>query len=1715
MRSLGAALKGSSCVRALLAAIATACLGAIAPASALAVPVLLASANQETCATEGGVGVACWGNGYGSTPVKVSGLQAQRIVSLAVGPQGACAVQNGNVLCWTESESRPTASPVSGITGARSVAMSMNEELTCVLLIGGTIRCWGNNNYGQLGDGTTTDRTASAPATVQGIDDAIAVDVGTQHTCAIRGSGSVWCWGLNNLKQLGHAQSDSGAHPSPEEVGVSTQRISNAKRLSAGLQSSCAIRTTGTVSCWGYNNGKGQLGGPLTPGTSIVDVSGTNNATNVAAGLAFHCVTMPGDTEKATGVAHCWGNNTEGQLGDGTTTNHYLPQPVTGITTASAITAGFGHACAAQDGGVWCWGRNAFGQLGDGTKAQHNAPVKVLDSDSWDDDTDPPFSSLVGSSLNYCRVSGQAAVRCWGSLVAASGDWMEGNGLPGPLMGGLSTAEITDIDVGSNQGCVVQGQGINCWTSAPQLFAPFGGALWAARVIGLTEVKSVRVAPAHNACALRRTGTIWCWGLNTAGQLGIGTFNNSESPIAVRDRDNAPVTDARAIAVDGARTCAIRSGGTVWCWGTAWDSSAASDREPWPVKMPSIRDAVAISISSDTGCAIDSFRDVWCWGRNTDGRLGTATGSSPGRVTGLPAIQKIAVGGAFVCATIDAPTDNVWCWGSDVYGQTAGNGAAVTAPHPVFHLPGKATNIAAGTTTACAQQSSSDIFCWGTNAGASLGTGSPDEALTTRVPTAVDFSGHVSSDVFAELGRDQDPLSEVTTGGTLSCNIRVGYAATPLFGSKDESLCGLYVATEDGLYTGPNTQNDSSGIRQWAYLSRIETELDDGSGRKVVVKAHNPYLEVNATVETTHVYSTRTTDSTVTLTSTKAAERKVWVYQAATCGEDMPRTSISSPDLGAASHFVSCGNVDATTSVTLSAPGTPTVQPFVTTANALPGILVRHSQPSDSVQPTSAPTLALSWERTLPAAAERESRSFQFKIEVDADASRVDGSIDTIGPYSNIETTKDLRCGRKRSGPAPVILDVNSCGTWIAFGDRLYGPSNANLTAPWQRPGAIGWTPVSQAELGTGSSNDPYKIITRVRGGRDLLVTQIDSYVNGADRTTTEIRVKNVGTSDERRAAIFSAGDCQQADEFSGGPSSVGYGWRSERDLTSNAIGCASAPFRGTYTSMNPNPSGNARKVVLPDDLHTDSDIPYQSYVANTPTVVASQIHALDTPSTTDGFFDPDCLCADRADNAMGLSFYEWELFNGIESAFTYVLTQGRTSVEDTGTYRESWNMLAIGAPTAWHRDKVSGKGQIVAVIDTGVNSGDPWIKDLFKESCFSGYLPRKAPYLVQPTCASQWRLNVPGPTDTNPRSPRYTLPERPPSDESFPQPTTRPTPVDDDGPGVRPIGLDSVTFARDAQAGSFTDPGSAYPYGVSCDRLGFTLFQIPIGLSSCQQHRNHWAFYQGTRIAAIAAGMRPGRTVAPDAKIMAANISGRRQSYPQYVAGTYAGNAQTATMDWEDEYPIAEPQKMHQGLSWVISRVRRGYRVAAVNLMLPGSLDRNDRTGWGRHCSGHHAAVESDITWLLKRGIPVVVPAGSNGLKSKLPWPACLDGVISVGAVGSDRSPTSSSNTSPELTVLAPGREVEVPSMRGSNTWGIDPEFLELHYDNVPTAGTHIAAAHVTGAIALYKQKWPKASLYAITNALKKSGVPVNDRAGRSKPFLRVDRMLKIDGRG
>ncbi len=296
---------------------------------------------------------------------------------LSLGWIHSCAiVDGGSVSCWgynvygqigdSTHQDRNVPTPVVNITDA--VAVSAGGHNSCALLDDSSVHCWGDNQDGTLGQSNLV-QDSPVPLELTALPAVTSMDMGVGHGCAVLGDGTVQCWGNNYYGQLGDGQSLVG----PSYVPVEVVGVYDAVKVTAGTGWTCAIVGGGEVRCWGYNI-SGQLGdGTTDDSTAVVDVAGLSDVTEMCMGSDFTCAVSAG------GSVHCWGWNYFGQLGNGSNDDSSVPVTVLSIDNAVDVACGGVHTCAIlADGTVRCWGENEVGSLGNGLDVDSSVPVHPL-----------------------------------------------------------------------------------------------------------------------------------------------------------------------------------------------------------------------------------------------------------------------------------------------------------------------------------------------------------------------------------------------------------------------------------------------------------------------------------------------------------------------------------------------------------------------------------------------------------------------------------------------------------------------------------------------------------------------------------------------------------------------------------------------------------------------------------------------------------------------------------------------------------------------------------------------------------------------------------------------------------------------------------------------------------------------------------------------------------------------------------------------------------------------------------------------------------------------------------------------------------------------------------------------------------------------------------------------------------------------------------------
>ncbi len=690
----------------------------------------------------------------------------------------------------------------------------------------GRAYCWGRNNHGQLGDGSTDDSSVPVPVSTSGVLDGktiTAISSGHSHTCAIA-QYEAYCWGWNEYGQLGNGNT-GGASNVPVKVTNSSPVLVNGSPssydafmegqavtdISSGRETTCAVANKKGF-CWGRND-FGQLGSGFGPGANQGVGSGYQTALPVAP------IPIPVYDDH---LSEIWGKTIE----------------------SISVSLMNNHVCAVSDGDAYCWGSRDQGKLGDrGASSGHSTiPVKVHRSGGALGDR--KISHVQVGSHHSCAMA-NSEVFCWGGseygeLGAGSGPGMSGPGvsinepIPVPYEGGgpLAGNAIVDVSIGNRHTCVTANGRVYCWGgTAGSGPADSPEPIDVSEVVGVSlgdrAITSVSMGIDH-LCAIAN-GRAYCIGNNDYGQLGDGTSSENLSLIPVVLSAVEQTNTVQKIVTQRGHTCIIKLS-KFYCWGgVEIDGSGSMVNSGRPVQVDfgvSLEGRVVtdMAISSGHACIL-ADGEVYCAGDNQYGQLGDGTYEERTVATlinravlGDRVISSIATGERHTCAVANG---EAFCWGRNNHGQLGnGSGAASSnIPVKVSSLPGgvdtqnyKFSEIFAGGDHTCALANRLP-YCWGSNSSGQLNnpaspTGDANSPVANRLSTSADDGG---------LGFIE--VDYMSLGQQHTCALSRGIVIC--FGSNAYAQRGNEVIPGSGLAT-PLAQNPTLNDRM---ASRVTAGL--------------------------------------------------------------------------------------------------------------------------------------------------------------------------------------------------------------------------------------------------------------------------------------------------------------------------------------------------------------------------------------------------------------------------------------------------------------------------------------------------------------------------------------------------------------------------------------------------------------------------------------------------------------------------------------------------------------------------------------------------------------------------------------------------------------------------------------------------------------------------------------------------------------------------
>lgn len=737
------------------------------------------------------------------TPVQISDLSNVTAIS-SMYHHSLALKSDGTVWAWgmnwagqlgdNSTLNKHVPVQVTGV-GNNITAIAAGGTFSLALALDGTVWAWGNNNSGQLGDGTTTQRLTPVQVDGGNFNGVVAIACGGDHALAMKNDGTVWTWG-NNV----HGQLDDGTTTN-RSAPVQVTGLSGVVSIGAGAGHSFAVKSDGTLwikgVVWNGQLGDGSLDHKIVhvaadwPANVAVKESGTliswgsNWAGVFGVGMpvnpnATTPVLVPGvnaqDDAPAVAITSP-ANNTSVALGQSqTVTVSFTP----GDGTAESVSLYYHGILIGTDDSApytftftpWTWGDfelNAVGLDSNGVYSNRSARVTIhtpydSDSDSLPDWWEQQyFETLAETSTDDTDGDGLTnAQELTKKTVPNLGD-SDGDG----YLDGVEVAKNTDplnagnfpalthtpggkrIAAGFNH-TVTIGLGGTVWAWGQNNYGQVGyGSSWwlwphlesvPVRVGTLTNVTSVAAGFYHNV-ALKDDGTVWVWGSNSGGLLGDGSTNNSSAvPVQV-----TALSGIVAVAAGDTHTLALDGSGDIWAWGSnangqLGDGSTAQKLEP--SKLTTITGVKTIAAGENFSLAVkESDGSVWAWGANSFGQLGngnTTEQHAPVQVGTLANAVQLACRGKYTAAHAIAllADGTVWTWGHNGYGEL-GLGSYTSSSSPT-HVPGLSgiVEVDAAPWATMALKSNGTVWSWGYNGNGELGNGT-----NTSSNTPVQVSG--------------------------------------------------------------------------------------------------------------------------------------------------------------------------------------------------------------------------------------------------------------------------------------------------------------------------------------------------------------------------------------------------------------------------------------------------------------------------------------------------------------------------------------------------------------------------------------------------------------------------------------------------------------------------------------------------------------------------------------------------------------------------------------------------------------------------------------------------------------------------------------------------------------------------------------------------------------------------------------------------------------
>jgi alpha-tubulin suppressor-like RCC1 family protein len=631
-----------------------------------------------------------------SSPVQI-GTSSWSAVAVSVSNSFAAAITSaGNLFTWGFNTQYQLGDGTT-ITRSSPVAITIYNEATYVysswsaVSAGGThtaaitsaraLFAWGLNNVGQLGDGTTINKLS--PVLIASGSSWTSVSAGAFYTTAIGQYGRLYAWGLGTSGQLGDGTQTTRSSPVLiEQAFLSTIPSATWSEVLRGTSNTIAIRAEDfSLWTWGYNGlSSGHLGDGTTVSKSSPVLIGNHNDTPTGY-RRWNKIAIAGGTTTfymgaidSTGALYMWGQNTTGQLGDGTVVTKSSPVQI-GASSWSAVSIGWSHAAAIDSvGRLFTWGDNVYGQLGDSTRNVSKSSPVLIGSSSW--------SAVSAGDLYTAAIDINGRLYIWGlNIYGAHGD-------------GTTIDKSSPVQIGTSS-----------WA-----FVSAGNSVTA---------------------AIDSVGRLFTWGYNTGGWLGDNTGVSKSSPVQIGTSSWTKVAAAKTY-----NTAAIDINGRLFSWGSLFIGDNQTSGRSSPVQIGT--SSWTKVTSGNGSSVIDINGNLWAWGENNGGGLGdgtTVAKSSPVQIAATVA-GAIYYSWTAVSAGLDSAfalnnLGRLYAWGNNATNQL-GDGTITLRISPIQIGSSSWSAVSAGGTHTAAIDTTGTLYGWGFNTSGQVGDGT---AVTKSLPT--------------------------------------------------------------------------------------------------------------------------------------------------------------------------------------------------------------------------------------------------------------------------------------------------------------------------------------------------------------------------------------------------------------------------------------------------------------------------------------------------------------------------------------------------------------------------------------------------------------------------------------------------------------------------------------------------------------------------------------------------------------------------------------------------------------------------------------------------------------------------------------------------------------------------------------------------------------------------------------------------------------------